>query len=111
MSDDLAVLSAELAKLSALVGRLCTELAAWRMAPCAGAPGEQLLTLDQLAAIVGRRKRSLEDYRKLMPPPRVKGTRGRPSLWAWADVREWLSSRFGRALPERFPDWREGETP
>jgi hypothetical protein len=71
-----------------------------------GAPdplGTQLVTLDQCAAMVHRRKRSLEHYRRRMPAPRVTGRRGQPSLWEWADVRPWLEGHFGRVLPERFP--------
>lgn len=66
-------------------------------------PMEQLVTLDQCAAIVGRRKRSLDRYRERMPPPRVRGGRGRASAWAWAEVRPWLEEVFGRRLPTHFP--------
>jgi len=69
----------------------------------AGPPTEQLVTLDQMAAIVRLRKRSLERHRKEMPPPAVKGGGGRPALWSWPDVRPWLEGEFGMRLPETFP--------
>lgn len=65
---------------------------------------EQLLTLDQLAAIVHRSKFTLRHYfERGMPRPRVLGMRGRPHLWAWTEVRPWLETTFGQALPERYP--------
>jgi hypothetical protein len=69
----------------------------------AGPPPEQLVTLDQMGAVVHRSKRSLERYRAQMPPPRARGRRGRPHLWAWHEVRPWLESAFGLRLPEQFP--------
>lgn len=74
-------------------------LAARRAGP---PPAEQLVTLDQCAATVGLRKRSLERYRGQMPPPRVKGRNGRPTLWAWLEVRPWLEKTFGRDLEGFF---------
>ena len=64
---------------------------------------EQLVTLDQMAAIVSRQKSSLRHYREELPPPRVQGRRGQATLWAWAEVRPWLERTFARKLPERFP--------
>jgi len=66
-------------------------------------PSEQLVTLDQIGAMVHRSKRSMERYRKQMPAPRVRGRRGRPHLWAWTEVRPWLEATFGLRLPEYFP--------
>src|SRR5262249_48885266 len=43
---------------------------------------EQYVTLDQIGAMVHRSKRSMERYRSQMPPPRVRGRRGQPHLWA-----------------------------
>lgn len=71
-------------------------------------PAEQLVTLDQMAAIVNLSKRSMERHRKGMPPPRVRGAGGRPSRWAWSDVRPWLERQFGRTLPECFPAYSAG---
>jgi hypothetical protein len=56
-----------------------------------------------MAAMVSLRKRSLENYRGRMPPPRRRGSRGRPNLWAWGDVRAWLEATFGRNLPASYP--------
>lgn len=70
------------------------------------APGdefEDLITLDQIAALVSRKKRALENYKSRMPLPRVKGGGGRPSEWAYSDIRPWLEKQFERPLPPRFP--------
>jgi hypothetical protein len=64
---------------------------------------ECLVTLDQVAALVNRSKRSLEHYKSAMPPPRVKGGPGQPDEWSWAELRPWLEEKFHRRLPERFP--------
>lgn len=110
---ELAVLSAEVSRLRSEVVRSREEMAALRMAVSAPeqqllpfaspAPSEQLVTLDQMAAIVKKHKRSLERYRDSLPPPRVAGRRGRAALWVWAEVRSWLAGHFGMPLPESFP--------
>jgi hypothetical protein len=64
---------------------------------------QDLVTLDQMAAMVRRCKRSLERYRKQLPPPRFRGRRGQPHLWDWTEVRPWLEETFGLRLPEHFP--------
>ncbi len=71
---------------------------------------EQLVTLDQAAAMVKRSKRSLERYRDVMPAPCVRGTRGQANLWRWREIRPWLQSTFGFLLPERFPGSYSDET-
>src|SRR5690349_13059194 len=53
-------------------------------------PTEQLVTLDQIGAMVHRFKRSMERYRGRMPPPRVRVRRGQTHLWAWSEVCPWL---------------------
>lgn len=68
-----------------------------------GADGEQLVTLDQAAAMVRRSKRTLEKYRDRLPDPRVWGGGGRPHLYAWGELRSVLVRVFGSRLPERFP--------
>jgi hypothetical protein len=67
---------------------------------------EQLVSLDQIAAIVHRSKRSLERYQSQMPVPRVRGRRGQPHLWSWSEVRPWLEQVFNFQLPEHFPRTR-----
>ena len=64
---------------------------------------EQLVTLDQIGAMVHRSKRSMERYRSQMPHPRVRGRRGQPHLWAWTIVRPWLEETFSIPLPDSFP--------
>ncbi len=71
-------------------------------------PAEQLVSLDQIAAIARRRKRSLERYRKAMPKPRDAGGHGRGAAWAWSDVRPWLELTFGRTFPENYPSFVAG---
>lgn len=67
-------------------------------------PLEQLVTLDQAAALVHRSKRTLDGYRaRGLPVPRVRGRRGQPHLWVWGDIRPWLEATFGPRLPETFP--------
>lgn len=115
---ELVTLTAAVERLRSEVVRSREEMASLRMALSAPQqqllpfapqqrPAEQLVTLDQMAAICGRNKRSLERHKKgadALPPPRVEGRRGRASLWAWADVRPWLLESFGRPLPEVFPE-------
>jgi hypothetical protein len=71
---------------------------------------EQYVTLDQLAAVASRSKRTLEKYKSRrenpLPLPAVTGGGGKPDEWVWADVRPWLEREFGRRLPERFPQQR-----
>jgi len=64
-----------------------------------------LVTLNQAAAAVHRRKRTLErrKTRGTLPPPCVEGGGGKPDLYNWSDLRPWLMHEFGVILPERFP--------
>jgi hypothetical protein len=64
---------------------------------------QELVTLDQMAAMVHRSKRSLERYRGQLPAPRFRGRRGQTHLWDWPEVRPWLEETFGLRLPEHFP--------
>jgi hypothetical protein len=66
---------------------------------------EQYVTLDQMAAIVGRSKPTLRRYVKQAPKPTFRGRRGQAGEWRWSDVRPWLEATFGRKLPERFPSF------
>jgi hypothetical protein len=97
--EEVRALRAVLERLEALIR------AGLQPAPAAAKdPAEQLVTLDQAAALVHRSKRTLERYRDQgMPEPRNQGRRGHPNLWAWADVRPWLERTFGFSLPEQFP--------
>ncbi len=82
------------------------ELADLRPAACPTPPREEqacLVTLDQAAALVSRTKRALEHYKgRGMPKPRMRGGGGKPSLWAYSEIRLWLSKTFDISLPERF---------
>lgn len=61
---------------------------------------DPLVTLDQIAALVGLAKCSMKRYvreaRFGMPPPHIQGAGGRPSYWRWSVVRPWLVATFGR---------------
>lgn len=64
----------------------------------------QLVTLDQLAVVVGLSKRSLERYKgRGLPSPVRTGRNGRAHLWNYTAVRSWLEDTFGVLLPERYP--------
>jgi hypothetical protein len=105
---EVEALRAEVARLRAEVNALRGQSATPPDAPpgprpTPAPPPGQHVTLDQIGAMVHRSKRSLEHYRKQMPPPRVRGRRGQAHLWDWAEVRPWLEATFGVPLPEHFP--------
>jgi hypothetical protein len=68
---------------------------------------EYFITLDQAAALVNRKKRTLERYKKdkkqKMPKPRVSGGGGKPAEWAWSELKPWLEEHFNRLLPDIPP--------
>ena len=69
----------------------------------------QLVTLDQISAIVQKSKRTMERWRKHMPAPAVAGRRNFPSRWDWRVIRPWLMDHFYMLLPERYPEYWEAE--
>jgi hypothetical protein len=103
--------------LVTLLANLTRELSKARRTGCGWADGEtpevesvQYVTLDKLAAIVSRSKRSLEKRKSRkhnpLPAPDVEGGGGKPDEWIWATIRAWLEKEFGRKLPERYPSIR-----
>jgi hypothetical protein len=64
---------------------------------------DDLVTLDEAAAIVHRVKRTLERHLANMPAPFVQGGGGKASLWKWNELRPWLESEYVPDLPKRFP--------
>jgi hypothetical protein len=64
-----------------------------------------LVTLNQAASIVHKKKRTLEHYktRGMLPPPTVEGGGGRADLWEWRVIRPWLEATFHMRLPDTFP--------
>jgi len=71
--------------------------------PAADAGVDDLVNLDEAAAMVHRSKRTLERQLSKMPAPHVQGGGGKPSLWKWAELRPWLEKEFVPDLPKRFP--------
>ena len=76
-----------------------------RFAPNALDEYPDLVTLDQAAASVHRKKRTLQHYkmRGELPAPTIKGRGGKPDLWEWKVIRPWLMKTFDMDLPEKFP--------
>ncbi len=74
---------------------------------------DHLVTLNQVAAVVHRSKRTLEKYRrhddpeKRLPDPHIRGGGGRPHEYSWQAMKGWIQRVFGyRAsdLPPRPPE-------
>ncbi len=67
------------------------------------------VTLDQMALMVNRKKRTLENYKghkkNPLPPPDIEGGGGKPDEWEWSEIRPWLERTFKRSLPEEYPHW------
>jgi hypothetical protein len=68
----------------------------------------QYVTLDHMAAIVSRSKRTLEKLKTRMknplPPPDVEGGGGgKPDEWRWGTIRPWLEAEYGRQLSRLAP--------
>ena len=64
-------------------------------------PEQQYVSLDQIAAAVNLRKRSLEHYRKKMPAPRIQGRRGRRRGTASSGSAARTAGRRGRLRAAR----------
>ena len=62
-----------------------------------------LVSLRDVAPLVGRSKRTLEKYDK--PPADIPGGDGKTAFWDWQTLRPWLEEEFDTKLPERFPGW------
>jgi hypothetical protein len=111
--------SGDIRKVQAALERLGAEVAALRgrLTPQEGRDEQRLpegtsselpqdlVTLDQIAAMARRCKRTLERYRRQLPAPKFRGRRGQPHLWDWTEVRPWLEETFGLRLPEHFPSF------
>jgi hypothetical protein len=71
------------------------------------ASADQYVTLNQVAALVNRTKKTLQrivnDQKRACPSPDVEGGGGKPNEWKWLRLRPWLESTFNRKLPEQFP--------
>jgi hypothetical protein len=95
----------------AVVADQRTEAAAEAGGPAGGSGGEhapEWLDLDQIAALVHLRKRSLENYKRRqkdpLPEPDVPGGGGHRGYWRWSTIRPWLERNFSFPFPKHFPD-------
>jgi hypothetical protein len=70
----------------------------------------EYVTLDQMAAVVNRSKRTLERLKTRMvnplPQPKAEGGGGKPDEWVWSEVRPWLEAEYNKNLAEHFPGSR-----
>jgi hypothetical protein len=66
------------------------------------------LDLDQIAALVHKKKRSMERYKRQkddpLPDPDFPGRGGRKDYWKWSTIRPWLVRTFNLPIPEDCPD-------
>ena len=69
----------------------------------------QTVTLDQMAAVVSRHKKTLERRKSdgTLPQPDVHGGGGKPDEWYWSKVKPILEGYYDRKLPARFPSRRK----
>lgn len=96
----IAQLTSEMARESGLAGENARR---FRREPAVENEGvDDLVTLDEAAAIVHKSKKTLEKHLKQMPPPHIQGGGGKSSLWKWSDLRPWLEKEFVPDLPARF---------
>ncbi|HEV8066211.1 MAG TPA: hypothetical protein VGP76_00645 [Planctomycetaceae bacterium] len=70
----------------------------------------QYVTLDQMAAMIQRSKRTVEKWKvriaNPLPPADVEGGGGKPDEWLWSNIRPWLAKESGKKLPYKFPKMR-----
>ena len=66
---------------------------------------DDLVTLDQAAAVVSLKKRTLERYlqRGDLPRPDLPGGGGKSHRWYWSTLRPALEKHFRPDLPAKFP--------
>jgi hypothetical protein len=64
-----------------------------------------LVTLDQVAAIVHKTKRALEYHKTkgTLPAPYYEGGGGKAALYDWKVIGPWLTEKYGFPLPDRYP--------
>jgi hypothetical protein len=94
-------------QLDSEAGRLAE---ADKAAPQQAPADPQYVTLDQLAAAVGKSKSWANNLKARkenpLPPPDIEGGGGRADEWEWSRIRPWLVAETGRRLPEHFPHRR-----
>ena len=74
--------------------------------------GEQFVTLEQAAHLIGIPKRTIDNRRKRKhadaPQPAVTGKGRRPSQYRWSELKPWLERVFKTELPDVFVDKEKG---
>lgn len=78
-------------------------------------PAGEYVTLNQMAAMVRKSKRTLEKYvrrkQNPLPNPDKEGGGGKAHEWIWERVRPWLEDTFDYSLPIVFPAARPPVSP
>jgi hypothetical protein len=68
---------------------------------------EDMIDLDQAAALVGRSKgtlrRAFDNPKKKMPQPSIRGGGGKKNEWNYQELKPWLEKEYRRRLPSRPP--------
>lgn len=88
-----------------LAPRRATETHATASGASDDEPPDDLVTLDQAAAVVSLKKRTLERYlqRGDLPRPDLPGGGGKAHRWYWSTLRPALEKHFRPDLPLKFP--------
>lgn len=69
---------------------------------------DDIVTLNQAAALAGQSKRNLERYMQndSLPVPDFPGGEGKAHKWLWGNLRPALEKLVNRKLPKKFPSSR-----
>ena len=97
-----------LSAMREIESEILTLMAAPPANPMEAVVADQYVTLDQMAALVNKHKRTLENRKSRQKNPLpfadVEGAGGTTAEWLYAKIRPWLEAEFNKLLPERLPD-------
>ena len=97
-----------LSAMREIESEILTLVAAPPANPMEAVVADQYVTLDQMAALVKKHKRTLENRKSRQKNPLpfadVEGAGGTTAEWLYAKIRPWLEAEFKKFLPERLPD-------
>jgi hypothetical protein len=72
------------------------------------AESAQAVDLDQIAALMKLKKRTMENYKRRkedrLPTPDYPGGGGRKDRWEWSTIQPWLERNATVPIPKDFPD-------